>query len=79
MRALLRRSPHALAWSREQAEDLGGPVAGAAEPVRLGGVELHDFSDLDHSIVVTNDQAHPAAEHVDPLVAFMDPGIRDGL
>lgn len=79
MGALLWSDGHALARACEQAEDLGGLFAGAAEPMRLHGVELRDLPRLDHPVLLADDQTHPAAQNVDPLIPLVDPRVGDGL
>jgi hypothetical protein len=48
---------HALPLAAEEAEDLDGAVAGAAEPVRQPGVELGGLARAQDEVVVGQDQA----------------------
>ena len=79
VRPLFRGHAHALAGPREQAENLGRSTTGASEPVWLGCIELCDLSGLDNCVVFTDDEPHPATEHVDSFVTFVHPRAGHGL
>ena len=70
---------HALTGTAEDAQHLGRPVAGAAEPVRQLGVELGGLARPEHQVLVAQDQAHPAGQHVEPLVAVVGARLRRRL
>ena len=55
----------------EDAEDLGGFVPGAAEPVRYLGVELDRLSRSKDPVVVVEHEAHVPGKDVDPLVSVV--------
>src|SRR5689334_8529951 len=63
----------AFALLADEAEVLDGTGAGGAEPVRGAGVELGGFAWLEEEIVLAEDQAERAVEHVDPVVALVGP------
>ncbi len=65
--------------SPEQAQHLGWPVAVATEPVRLRRVELDRLTDTEGEVLLTQDQAHPAGEHVEPLIAVVRAQLWRGL
>lgn len=46
----------------EQRERLGGPVVGAADPVRCAGVELDHLAGVEEVLGVVEDQPPPAVE-----------------
>ena len=62
---------HPLAWASEQAEDFGGFVAGIAEPVGNAGVELDGLARSEHDVLLPDDQPHPSAQDVHPLVTLV--------
>lgn len=68
-----------LTLAAEQAQHLRGLVTGAAEPMRHPGVELGGLTRAQDQIAITDDEAHPAGEHVQPLVSVVRPGLRFGL
>jgi hypothetical protein len=72
-----RRGPevHPLALRTEQAEDLDRLVAGRPEPVGHAGVELGDLAGSELDVVVGDDEPQPSGEHVQPLVALVDPEV----
>ncbi len=53
---MFRADVHSLAGASEDAEDLGGFVAGAAEPVRDLGVELRDLARPEHPVLIAEQQ-----------------------
>jgi hypothetical protein len=70
-----RTQVRALALRAEQAEELHGLGAQAAEPVRYARVELGRFARRERQVVFTQDKPQPPVQDIEPLVAFVDPGI----
>ncbi|KQC35307.1 hypothetical protein UK82_27015 [Frankia sp. ACN1ag] len=74
-----------LSWSSvasAQAEQLDGLLAGVGERVRDMGVELGDLAGHEFDVVLAEQQAQPAGQHVEPLVlplrqrSLANPGSR---
>src|SRR5512146_3550681 len=65
----------AFALLADEAEVLDGTGAGGPEPVRGAGVELGGFPRLEDEVVLAEDQAERAVEHVDPVVALVGPQV----
>ena len=59
----------------EQAQHLGRTLAGAAEPVRLRGVELDRLPGSQDDVLLAEQQAHPAREDAEPLIAVVRPRV----
>jgi len=59
----------------EQAQHLGRTLAGAAEPVWLRGVELDRLPVSKDDVLLAQQQAHPAREDAEPLIAVVRPRV----
>jgi hypothetical protein len=64
----LRANVHASAGAAEDAEYLGGTIAGAAEPVRQHGVELGRFTHPEDEVPLAQDEPQPPREDVELLI-----------
>ena len=67
---------HPLTGLSEQAQELHRIVPGGTEPVRDSGVELGHLALLQDQVVIGDDQPQPTGQHVQPLVALVDPQRR---
>jgi len=70
-RAWLGSYVQAFALGAEQAEHFGGAWPGGAEPVGGAGVELGDLPGGEDHVVVAEEQAQPAGQDVQPVVALV--------
>jgi hypothetical protein len=66
---------HALALAAEDGQELDGLAVRAAEPVRHPGVELGRLPLRQDQVVLTEDQAEPAVQDVEPLVPLVGFGV----
>jgi len=57
---------HTFAGSSEDAEDLRGFLASAAEPVRHVGVERGDLTRPEHPVLVAENETNVPGQNVDP-------------
>jgi hypothetical protein len=57
----------------DEAEELDGTGTGSPEPVRGAGVELGGLPWFENEVVFAEDQAEPAVEDIDPVVALVGP------
>jgi len=67
---------HTFPLLSEQAQDLGGVVTGAAEPVRYVRVELGDLSGPEDQIMAPEKESHAAGQDVQPLMPFVRTQLR---